>query len=367
MHQTVNGRNTLIVLLIALGGLILFQLLLGSAVLAGYLVEGRTHFLLQDGRSGPLDFPNHKILAWTGLYLLLIGLPLAGLISRLMTRKRPAEFYFLEESWIKLVPGFGAGMAFAVTVIAGLILSGHGRITACPDRLAAQELVASILGFGMLMLLVAIGEEIVFRGVLTREWACRWNGWMPAATISGILFGMLHTLNIQASWIEKYRIVASGLLFSLLLTLIMLSSRSLKAAIGFHAGWNFGLGFVSGVSVSGQSLNPALFKIELAGPEWIIGDRFGLETSGILNGILAAAVLLIWIGLLVSKRLPAARPKSGLAPAQPGPLQADRETVPTQPISIPSLSGSDPESRAPDPGSTRLPAGTGTCPDENGT
>lgn len=305
MNQPLKpARNPLTVLLSATLLLLVFQALLSASLIIGYVVEGRMHFLLENPENTPLQFSNHRIPAWTGLFLLLVGLPLAGLTIRFMTRSRPQRFYFLQDGWMRCLLGFCAGVALPVAIVGALLVTGYARITAFPGRLSPRELVASILGFGLIMILIGLSEEFVFRGVLTCEWAYRWKSWVPAVTLSGILFGMIHTLNIDATIIEKYRIILSGLVFSWFLSAIMLASRSLKMAIGVHAGWNYGLGCLMGCDVSGQPLNLTVFSTVLTGPPWLVGDRFGLETSSVLNVLLLLITFVIWFGMDKIRRYP---------------------------------------------------------------
>ena len=100
-------------------------------------------------------------------------------------------------------PGWSFLSGFARTVIAtalvsSLLLTGHANLIASPERLEPQELVASILGFGMIMILVGLFEETVFRGLLQCEWAFGRKSWIPAISVSGLLFGWMHTINFDA-------------------------------------------------------------------------------------------------------------------------------------------------------------------------
>ncbi len=281
-----------------------FQLILGVTLMIGYVIEGQAQFLIEATDTGPLEFSNHKILAWTGLFLLLVGLPLAGLTTRLITRNRPATFFFLEESWMKFLSGFALGTVIATALVSSLLLTGHANLIASPERLEPQELVASILGFGMIMILVGLFEETVFRGLLQCEWAFGRKSWIPAISVSGLLFGWMHTINFDADNLIKLRILFSGFVFSWFLSVTMLYFKSLKAAIGIHAGWNYGLGGLMGCTVSGNNLNLTIFSTEMNGPAWLTGDSFGLETSAFVNILLILLTVITWSRLPPVDRLP---------------------------------------------------------------
>jgi len=293
IHSELPAKNPAIVLIKIIALLIVFQLLLGVSTVIGYIVEGDIDLLTQN-QGGAFEYPNHRILAWTGLMLLLIGLPAAGLISRFAMRYRPEKFFFLENSWVKFGFGVAGGIILSVFAISLVGVLGHSKIIAGPGRLIPQEIWASVLGYGLLMILVGFYEEILYRGLLTCEWSHRFGSWFWGITLSGLLFGLMHTLNVQGTISDKIKIIVSGLLFSWLLAAIMLRYKSLKAAIGVHAGWNYGLGCLMGCVVSGKRFNMTLFQTDISGPDWLTGGVFGLETSLLVNLILLVLISFFW-------------------------------------------------------------------------
>jgi len=297
------NKNPVFVLLKVLLLMILFQLLLSVASIAGWLLEGNIRGLAEI-RNFLLEFPNHRYLAWTGLFLLLIGMPLAGWITKIATRDRPRRFFFLEESWLRFFYGSIWGIIAATALPLGYVLLGFGRITAWPGRLLIQELTASLLGYAMLMLYVGFYEEILYRGLLCCEWSRRAGNWAAGITLSGLFFGLIHISNIEGNTGDKIRIVISGILFSWLLAAVMLRYHSIKAAMGLHAGWNFGLGCLMGCTVSGLHLPFTPFQTEIHGPVWLSGGEFGLETSLVINGVLVIIVPLIWRKIRFDERMP---------------------------------------------------------------
>ncbi len=247
--------------------------------------------------------------------------------------------------------GFAFGTAIATALVTGLVLTGHANLIALPGRLKPQELVASILGFGMIMILVGLYEETVFRGLLQCEWAFKRKSWISAISASGLLFGWMHTIQIQADNQEKLRILFSGFVFSWFLSVTMLYFKSLKAAIGVHAGWNYGLGGLMGCTVSGNNLNLTIFSTEMYGPVWLTGDNFGLETSAFVNILLTLLTVIAW-----SRLRPADR-----RPSQSGPtgIPADRLLPQTGPTGNSVDHGRDTEIPAGRVGDTKIPGNHG--------
>lgn len=293
MEETVLRRkNTFIIFLKALVFLFLFQIILGISLVSGKIIEGGLDALINSQADGMLYFENHRVLAWTGLVVLLVILPLAHILGKLAFRGRPDSFYFMEQGWKNCLYGAVLGTLFPMAIVSVYFMLGHVDFVGGPERLMPQEICASLIGYGLLMLFVGYYEEVISRGILTCEWAHTWGSWVAAITVSGVLFGMMHTANIPANPGEKLRIIVSGVLFSWLLAVVMLRYKSLKAAIGLHAGWNFGLGCIMGCSVSGQPLNLTMFQTELRGPDWLTGGEFGLETSIPVNILLLVLIVL---------------------------------------------------------------------------
>ncbi|MBN1296451.1 CPBP family intramembrane metalloprotease [bacterium] len=271
--------------------LFLFQFVLAATLSIGYVLEGNASEM---GRRQVLQFPNHRYLAWTGLCTLVITMPFAGWIGTLAIRNHPLVKRMLKEGWTPIIVGFAGGLLLAVFSVCLVILLGYGRIEAGPLRLAPPELAASILGYGLVMLVVGYYEELLFRGLLMIESIRRLRNREAGITLTGLLFGLMHTVNIDGTPMEHVRIVVSGILFSWLLAVVMLRFRSLRAAMGLHAGWNYGLAGLMGCVVSGHPANFTIFRTNVSGPAWVSGDSFGLETSLLVQFIVLLITVLLW-------------------------------------------------------------------------
>jgi hypothetical protein len=79
------------------------------------------------------------------------------------------------------------------------------------------------------------------------------------------------------------------------LAVAYLRTRTLWFPFGIHFGWNFALGFVFGLPVSGMSDFSVLVHGSIRGPQWLTGGAYGLENSG-------AAAFLLGLSLLVALR-----------------------------------------------------------------
>ena len=149
----------------------------------------------------------------------------------------------------------------------------------------------------MTYFVVAVGEEIVFRGIMFRLLDSQFNVWV-ALLISAVVFGVAHIINPNATLISTIGIsLAAGVLFGLLFKYY----RTLWVPIGIHWSWNFVQGTVTGSPVSGMAPDYSILKSVTSGPEILTGGPFGPEASIIL--MILGLVLCIWVGakLIVRK------------------------------------------------------------------
>ena len=137
-----------------------------------------------------------------------------------------------------------------------------------------------------LFFLVAVSEEIFFRGILFRMINRRWNIW-AALVISALIFGGLHIFNDNAT---LWSSIAIAIEAGSLLGAAYAYSKNLWLPIGIHWIWNYTQGNILGFPVSGGDNVTSVITPEISGPQWFTGGSFGAEASVI------AAV----IGLLIS-------------------------------------------------------------------
>ena len=137
-----------------------------------------------------------------------------------------------------------------------------------------------------LFFLVAVSEEIFFRGILFRMINRRWNIW-AALVISALIFGGLHILNDNATlWSSIAITIEAGSL----LGAAYAYSKNIWLPIGIHWIWNYTQGNILGFPVSGEDNVTSIFTPEISGPQWLTGGSFGAEAS----------VISAVIGLLIS-------------------------------------------------------------------
>jgi membrane protease YdiL (CAAX protease family) len=231
------------------------------------------------------------LLADAGL-LLLSWLFLAAL-DRRPGRSLGLWFYpaWTRESLVGM--GLGAGL---VALVAGAMYAG-GLLH------YASRLSPTGLGFsgGVAFLLVAAAfEEIAFRGYAFQRLV---EGFGPAAVVllSSALFGLSHLHN---PWSTPLSIV-NTMLAGVLMAVGYLRSRGLWLPIGLHFAWNFTLGPLFSLPVSGMRPAAYLFEAQVTGPIWLTGGEYGPEGSILLTVACISAI--VWLA-----RTPAIVPSAAM-------------------------------------------------------
>ena len=186
--------------------------------------------------------------------------------------------------------GLGIGLGY-FCVVTGLmaLLGGYAVVgTGAP----ATELVSMFCYF----CIVAVGEEIMFRGVLFRWIDEKWGFW-AAIIVSALFFGIVHISNPGGTLWSSFAIAIEA---GLLLGAAYKWAGTLWLPIGIHWAWNYSQGNIFGFKVSGQEAGGSLFHAQVQGSDWLTGGAFGAEGSvlAVAVGLLASA----WFIWRISKR-----------------------------------------------------------------
>jgi membrane protease YdiL (CAAX protease family) len=151
-------------------------------------------------------------------------------------------------------------------------------------------ILANLLGYFIIMALVAFHEELSFRGYILQNLDSEW-GPIVALIASSALFGISHALNPNFSWLALLNIFLAGAL----LGGCYFVTRELWLAIAFHFSWNFVQGFIFSFPVSGLTSN-GLLLTQIGGNPLITGGDFGPE-GGLISTVatfLGLLILLLW-------------------------------------------------------------------------
>ncbi|HTT99803.1 MAG TPA: CPBP family intramembrane glutamic endopeptidase [Rhizomicrobium sp.] len=180
-----------------------------------------------------------------------------------------------------VIPGVLIGLGLFTATIAILSVMGIAHIGAYTP---AQALLAAI----NMAVLSAVGEEIIFRGVVFRI-AEEMFGTLVALLVSAGLFGLIHMGNPGATLVSGAAIALEA---GILLAVSYMLTRSLWLPIGLHFGWNFAEGGIFGAAVSGNNFK-GLWSTTFTGPDLLSGGKFGPEASIVAVAVCAAAATVI--------------------------------------------------------------------------
>ena len=131
-------------------------------------------------------------------------------------------------------------------------------------------------------------------------------GLLAAVVLSGLLFTGYHAPAFHGAWLPAANVFCTATLFCLAREV----SGDIWLPVGLHAAWNFLLGPVLGLTVSGtDSLGEGWRAFQLDGPAWATGGEFGIEGSVLVT---AATIVLITAFLRVVARR---RAQAGAVPS----------------------------------------------------
>lgn len=212
-----------------------------------------------------------------------IGLLLIYWLFARWMEHRPVGELSPRKAPLAIPVGVLIGLVLFTTTIAILSLMGVAHVG---NFVPGQALLAAI----NMAILSAIGEEIIFRGVVFRIFE-EMFGTFIALVVSAAFFGLIHMGNRGAT-------VTSGIAIALEAGLLLAVSyavvRNLWLPIGLHFGWNFAESGIFGSVVSGNSFK-GLFSTTLTGPDILTGGKFGPEASVVAVAVCATAALLILV------------------------------------------------------------------------
>jgi membrane protease YdiL (CAAX protease family) len=192
--------------------------------------------------------------------------------------------------------GFGAfakkwkdllwGMLYGIVGIAAgfLICYAAGII-----QITAVHFPSELLLLLVTMILVAVAEELMFRGYVLRQFMKVYNKYIALA-VSSVLFMLLHGFNAHLDILPFVNLFLAGVL----LGSYYIYTQNLWFPIGLHFTWNFFQGSVFGFSVSGADVESIIVQQPVAGMDWLTGGAFGFEGSALCTAVCVLLTLAVY-------------------------------------------------------------------------
>jgi uncharacterized protein len=194
--------------------------------------------------------------------------------------------------WIKdLLLGSLIGAASLIIAVLIAMISGGLKFTLNAPVLfgtIGQTLLTSLPIF----VLAAAGEEAMFRGYPLQTMARSKLAWV-AIIITSIIFSWGHLENPNA--VRGFTFINTAIA-GVWLAVAYLKTRNLWFPLGIHWAWNWTMGSVLGLPVSGiETLAPhPLLRSTDFGPAWLTGGAYGIEGGAACTIALIASTLFIW-------------------------------------------------------------------------
>ena len=199
--------------------------------------------------------------------------------------------------WRDFIIGSLIGVVSLALATAIAAAAGGLRFTASP-RTMLLPVVQTLVLSALLFIFAALAEEALFRGYPLQTLTRARLAWL-AILLTSVPFAAVHLQNPNV--VKGFTFVNTALA-GVWLAVAYLRTRSLWLPLGVHWAWNWALGSLFGLPVSGITAiapNPLLHGTDL-GPAWLTGGSYGIE--GGLAGTIALVVstLFIWRMTLVS-------------------------------------------------------------------
>lgn len=175
-------------------------------------------------------------------------------------------------------------LALCVAVAVGAACGAYSVQIMSPSVTAAAGTELAVAFF--FFIVAAAFEEALFRGYPLQTLLRSLPVWV-ALIPSFVFFGAVHLGNPHA--VPGYTFI-NTMLAGLWLSLGYLRTRSLWFPLGLHWSWNWTMGALFGLPVSGinEFSNSPLLRLISAGPDWLTGGVYGPE-----GGLIATIALLI--------------------------------------------------------------------------
>lgn len=247
-----------------------------------------------------VDIPNPVFTSLQFGVLTLALVAIAWFIDK--RRRRDMGLALGREWWLDAAAGLLTGLGMVATVVIVLRVAGMATVGGAyqvenPAITIGNSPAEALLYGGLFFTGVAIFEELLVRGYLLTNVAEGVSGragdkrtavWV-AILATAVVFGALHAANPGGSVVSFLNIVLAGVL----LGVAYAATGRLGFPAGLHTTWNFGLGPLFGLPVSGLRTDAAAVPVRVDGPRLLTGGAFGPE-----GGLVMLAALAVGTGLL---------------------------------------------------------------------
>ncbi|MFV0557195.1 MAG: lysostaphin resistance A-like protein [Enterococcus sp.] len=247
-------------------------------IIVGYLAYGRV--------ANPEGVMNTVSLLLTWITSLLVTIWAAKKFSKFTLK----DLGFSKEKVAKrYLTGLLTGIALMVTVFLINVVFGFIEPALNPD---VNWLM--ILAMFIFFLIQGLTEEVVVRGYLFSSLQKKYS--VPLSiVVSSLVFAFIHINNPGMTWLSALNLFLAGAMFAVVYQV----TGSILLVGGIHSMWNFVMGPILGVEVSG-TVSESFLTEHLTDRVFFNGGSFGFE-----GGIIVTLVLVVFTAILWPKMKPA--------------------------------------------------------------
>ncbi|PNZ98574.1 CPBP family intramembrane metalloprotease [Staphylococcus massiliensis CCUG 55927] len=185
------------------------------------------------------------------------------------------------------------GTCLILTIFA-VIFVGKGYEVSFNDNFKVNVILAFLVAY----IFQSFAEELLFRGFIMNAIAGQ-KGVTLGIIINSILFVAFHLQNPGLDILPIINLFIFGIIFSLLFYM----TNSIWFVPGVHCLWNFMLGPILGIQVSGIPIEESLLLTVTDQTNAIFnGANFGLEGSIVTTGVGLIVVIVIIIVMAIKRR-----------------------------------------------------------------
>lgn len=193
----------------------------------------------------------------------------------------------------------GSIIGIVSLALATAIATAGGGLSFSFSSVGLGHVAVTLIFSGALFLLAALAEEALFRGYPLQTTARARLAWL-GIFLTSVPFAAVHLRNPNV--VAGFTFINTALA-GVWLAVAYLRTRSLWFPLGVHWAWNWSLGSLFGLPVSGindLAPNPLLRGTDL-GPAWLTGGSYGIEGGLACTITLLLSTLFIWRTRLVSR------------------------------------------------------------------
>ena len=190
---------------------------------------------------------------------------------------------------------FSQGTLFGVLslMLAALVATAFGgfQFSVAPT-FSNVAFIKTFFGSAVIFIMAAAAEEVLFRGYPLQT-MMRALPFLAAVIPSSVLFAYVHLNNPNVAWGFTF---LNTTLAGFWLAVAYLRTRSLWFPLGLHWAWNWTMGALLGLPVSGITsfTRAPLLRATDTGPAWLTGGAYGIEGGAACTVALIISTIFIW-------------------------------------------------------------------------